>query len=93
MSTWSYGEIKVRATPTLTGIYTNHVAITTTAQETGINGSNMANVSDYQIKIISLFPPVLLSPSPNSVLFDAITVTPNPEIVGMAKTGATVTVY
>lgn len=93
LKTWDYGEIKVRAIPTQTGLYTNHAAISTTATEAALSGNSlMPNESDYQIKIIDLFPPVVTSPS-TSTSSGSFVVTPNPKFEGLAKVGATVTMY
>lgn len=97
LETWYYGEIKVRAVPNESGIFTIHAAITTTAPESGFQGSDYPNESDYQLKIIPLFPPIVTNPASYNGLYDfgfgTFTVATNPKIEGLAKSGSTVYMY
>ena len=90
---FAFGEIKLRALPTQSGLFTIRATITTTAEEEGYGGGEtLPNESDYPVKIMSLFPPVVTNPSTSSGS-GSFVVTPNPRIEGLVKAGATVTMY
>jgi uncharacterized repeat protein (TIGR01451 family) len=90
---WESGEIKVRAVPKQTGVITTRATITTTSEEGGFDGGEqMPNESEFTFRAVSLLPPVVLLPAVND-FDDDFVITPNPQLMGLAKAGATVTLY
>ncbi|MHB9027462.1 MAG: FlgD immunoglobulin-like domain containing protein [Candidatus Latescibacterota bacterium] len=90
---WQSGEIKVRVVPRQTGVFTARASIATTAQEGGIDGGKqMPNESEFKFRAVSLLPPVVLQPAAGFTN-NGVVITPNPEFMGLAKGGATVTLY
>lgn len=94
MDFWSFGEVRVTALPTAAGSFTNRAEITTSTPEgNNFASGNLDNVSEYPMMIEYLLSPVVTHPSSSTDSDSFITTIANPRVGGLAKAGATVTMY
>jgi hypothetical protein len=90
VSAYDFGEITIRVRPTTTGTLTNMASITTTVGDR----DSSDNSSDFQFRVVPLLPPRLLKPNAKNTTADRpLIVGTNPAFEGLAKAGATVTLY
>jgi uncharacterized repeat protein (TIGR01451 family) len=87
---WEFGEVSIQVRPTQTGTLTNTAWITSTAGDRNPED----NSDEFKFDVVTLLPPRLLKPDLQHLGSDQpLIVDPNPTFEGLAKAGATVTLY
>ena len=94
LTSFGSGDIKVRVVPLQSGVFTLRTTISTTAEEGTIDGGveRMPNENECSLQVVSLMLPVVLQPASKKD-GGVLVITPNPQIMGHAKEGATVAMY
>lgn len=87
---YGFGEVIVRVRPDQTGKFVNTATISSTIGDR----DSSDNTDDFTFDVVSLLPPRLLKPNAQNASGDRpLIVGSNPRFEGLAKAGATVTLY
>jgi hypothetical protein len=90
LPSFGFGEISIRTRPTVTGTITNSAVISSTAGDRDTTD----NMYDFQFEVVPILPPRLLKPNAGNTDSDnPLIIGTNPRFEGLAKAGATVTLY
>jgi len=90
LQAFGFGEVSIRVRPTVTGTIVNHAVISSTVDDKNATD----NADDFQFEVVSIMPPRLLKPNAGNTDSDnPLIVGTNPRFEGLAKAGATVTLY